>query len=196
MKKALLGFITLMSLALTACPGSNSGNNSNNVVANNQATTPLDPKCLNGSTYCPQYYYNNYNYYGWMAYPVYYYGNTISNGYFCDCPTGYSPVYNPSWGFGCVSSNYLNPFMNFTVVYNTWSYYGYSFSYGYTAPVYSNNGVNISQFSNMQGGNYARTCTQTLPQSCVVNQANSCGGANRCVPTVSGSPIGICTTSL
>lgn len=195
MKKTLLGLMTLMSLALTACPGTNSGNNSNTVTT--QATTPLDPRCLNGTTYCPQQNYNSYYMYGWMAYPQYYYNGISSNGYFCSCPSGYSPTYNPSWGLGCLASSYLAPFQSFTVVYNTWSYYGYPYTYAYTAPVYTNNNVNIPQVSNMQGGDYAASCNMTtLTQSCFVNQANSCGGTNRCVPTVSGSPIGICTTPL
>lgn len=182
-------------MALTACPGQKGGDNPSTVTA--QGTTPLNPRCLDGSTYCPQYNYNSYQQYGWMAYPNYYYG-TASNGSFCNCPAGYSPSYNPSWGLGCLSNAYGSSLTNYLVYWNTNSYFGYTYSYAHATPVYSNNSVNIGQVSNMQGGNYTAQCTSTnnLSQACFINQANSCPSNSRCAPTASGSPIGVCISSL
>ncbi len=194
MKKLVVGFLAMISLALTACPGGNSGNNNNgNVIAE----TPIDPRCLNGTTYCPQYNYNQYRQYGWMAYPHYYYNGYAATGAFCSCPSGYTPTYHSSWGLGCVSNSYASSLFNYAVYWNTYAYFG-NYAYGtVSSPVYSNNSSNIPQVSNISNANYGTSCNygNNLSQTCFVNQANSCGINARCAPTASGSPIGLCIST-
>jgi hypothetical protein len=195
----------VVAFSLAACNKSDDKKN-NDVVAQPPPPT-MDNSCIAGQVNCNQQLYNNYYQYGFRPYGVnpynynngyngywnnsrnpyaYYYQNTYGYGYnnlgFCNCPTGYRPVYNGGMGLGCVSLNYIQPFA--------------SGAFYYGLQVQSNNyhWVNISQISNTSGYPARNSCYDNVAQSCFVDQANSCGSsAYICRPTAGGSRLGICT---
>lgn len=184
MKRLIYLLITVFALA--ACqPGDDNG------TGNKQATTPLELNCLNGTTYCNNQPYANH--YGWMPYPglynyAYNYNNVFIQQGFCGCPSGYLPTYNGSYGLGCVSQQLLQPFYGY---YFYWTY-GYGYTYGY-APSAPQATINIPQYSNIPANsNSYSSCSQTLTQSCILSQGNTCGVGATCREAIVGSNLGVC----
>lgn len=174
---------------LAAC-GSDGGDGGGGKVA----TAPLGLKCINGQANCDTTQYNQYYQYGWRPYPGFQYGYDYSiqfnqNG-FCNCPVGFGPVYNSTYGLGCIDQGLLEPFANsfFYFSFTIGSFVGGGYVGGYTAPEYP---TNWPQYSNV-GGNTINTCSRTLTQSCFVNQPNSCGAGATC-RQVNYGPLGICS---
>lgn len=146
---------------------------------------PLNTAVNSGA--CNNQLYNNYNQYGFIPYPnsrlINNY-NVYNNGYMplCNCPANYRPVYNGTMGMGCVAIQYFQPV-------SIGVYYWYLTPNNYQW-------VNWTQVSNIEttttiNSNYTN-CYQQVPQSCFVDQPNSCGMGFICRPTLSGSRIGIC----
>ncbi|GEM_PF-6354001 len=172
----------IFAFVVAACGSKDEG-------GNKTAVSPLELSCINGTASCNNSYYNNYQNYGWMAYPGFQYGYnyaTYFNQYgLCNCPSNYMPVYNGMWGLGCVRTDIVQPF----------SYYFWTFGpYSYPANEYP---TNWPQYSNVGGGANPSTtsCTRTLAQSCFINQANSCGIGATCRQTTGGSVLGICVNN-
>lgn len=179
--KRLILFI--FPLFVMACQGNNGGNN------NNVAVTPLNLNCINGVSYCNNNMYSQQ--YGWVPYPGLYnypynYTNYFNQYGFCNCPGGYLPTYNGSFGLGCVNAQLLQPYAGF---------YGYwQFGLGTAYPTYSapQATINFPQFSNIPGASSSGTCSGSLTQSCILNQLNSCGVGLICRQVISGSNLGVC----
>lgn len=189
MKKLM--FFMLSLLILSACQ-SDSGGGSNGTT--NNATTPLNMDCINGSTYCNNNQYYQYN--GFMPYPglynyAYNYVNHFYNYGFCNCPSGYSPVYNGSLGLGCVMNGYMNNIGGMVVTWN-WSFGPFSGQSSVYAPAAPPAYNNYPQTSNINQQFNTYTCTRTLSQSCFTNQPGSCGPGSTCRQTTIGSNLGIC----
>ncbi|MCK6597571.1 MAG: hypothetical protein L6Q37_04340 [Bdellovibrionaceae bacterium] len=160
---------------------------------NNSSNTAAPPvpsnQCLTGTVYnnggCSNQVYANYNQYGFMPYP---YGNTLyNNGYYgnsyvpyCNCPSGYRPVYNGSIGMGCVASPYFSPI---AIGANYWSVTPNNYQIVNWNQV-SSNGNTVGGYTN---------CYQNLAQSCFIDQINSCGSGYICRATAVGSRLGICS---
>ncbi|HPI39337.1 MAG TPA: hypothetical protein PLJ21_00940 [Pseudobdellovibrionaceae bacterium] len=154
------------------------------------ATTPLNNTCLNQA--CDTSVYNQQ---GWQPYPTsysqyggynsyynqYYYGTYSYNyyGQFCDCPSGYLPVYNSSNGLGCVQNVYVQPYWNIAF---------------YASLNSNNNWTNVPIMSSVQSPANAssKNCYNGVLNSCIVDQPNSCGYGYGCQVTAGGSRIGIC----
>lgn len=177
--KRLIYFI--LALFVTACqPGNNGGNN--------VAVTPLNLNCINGTSYCNNNLYSQYN--GWTSYPglynyAYNYTNYFNQYGFCNCPSGYLPTYNGSYGLGCVNSQLLQPYAGF---YYFWQF-GLGSTYSYSAPQTT---INYPQYSNVPGASNSGACSSTLTQSCQLDQVNSCGAGATCRQVISGSNLGVC----
>lgn len=173
----------IFTLFVMACQPNNDGNG-----GNTQVTTPLNMSCLNGSAYCNSNQYAQY--YGWMPYPglynyAYDYTSYFNQYGFCNCPSGYAPVYNGSFGLGCVNTQILEPYVGFTFnwQWGTWSYTT-------AAPQTT---INYPQYSNIPGAsNSAYSCSRTLTQSCLLDQGNTCGTGATCRQVISGSNLGVC----
>ncbi|QDK38938.1 hypothetical protein [Bdellovibrio sp. NC01] len=181
--KRLVFFI--FALFVAAC-GSNGGGGGNTTVA----VTPTDMRCINGSATCNTTAYGNYA--GWTTYSMPY-GNTVYNytNYFnqygfCGCPSGYSPSYNGTMGLGCISNQFLQPVYNYAVfmVFGAGSYTSWGGG-GAT--------INIPQVSNIPGSPNTGTCARNVTQSCLLDQANSCGVGATCRQVIGGSNLGVCT---
>lgn len=96
-----------------------------------------------------------------------------SNNAFCGCPMGYIPVCGGQNGMGCMLENRMpNNYAVYQYNQNQWS-----------AGTFGNPG-----YAGMYQGN---RCFQAVGQTCVVNSYD-CGRAAVCMPTGSGSPIGVC----
>lgn len=176
--KRLIYFI--VALFVTACqPGDNGGNN-------NIAITPLTLNCINGMAYCNNNMYTQYN--GWMPYPGLYnypynYTNHFNQYGFCNCPGGYIPTYNGSYGLGCVNAQLLQPYAGY------YFYWQFGMGGGYAAPQAT---INYPQYSNVPGASNNGQCSGTLTQSCLLDQVNSCGAGATCRQVISGSNLGVC----
>lgn len=176
--KRLMFFI--LALFVTACQGDNGGNN--------MAVTPLTLNCINGLSYCNNNLYSQYH--GWTPYPGLYnypynYTNYFNRYGFCNCPGGYSPTYNGSYGLGCVNTQFLQPYSGY---YYYWQF-GLGGSYSYSAPQTT---INYPQYSNIPGASNSGQCSGSLTQSCLLDQVNSCGAGATCRQVVSGSNLGVC----
>ncbi|MGZ3773488.1 MAG: hypothetical protein ACXVCY_10795 [Pseudobdellovibrionaceae bacterium] len=177
--KRLMFFI--LALFVTACQGTNGGNN-------NIAVTPLNLNCINGNAYCNNSYYSQYGN-GWAPYPGLYnypynYTSYFNQNGFCNCPAGYLPTYNGNYGLGCVNSQLLQPY---TGLYTYWQF---GLSSTYSAPQTT---INYPQFSNVPGGySSGLQCAGTLTQSCILSQVNSCGAGATCRQVIAGSDLGVC----
>ncbi|HEX7672890.1 MAG TPA: hypothetical protein VF412_01895 [Bdellovibrio sp.] len=176
----------VFALFVAACGGNGGGTN------NSIAVTPTDMGCLNGSTTCNTAAYGTYGN-GWTTYNLPY-GNVAYNysTYFnqyglCGCPVGYTPAYNGTMGLGCVSSQYLQPYFN-TAIYMNFggSAYGYGYGGAYGAS------INLPQVSNIPGAANQGTCARNVTQSCLINQAGSCGVGATCQQVIAGSGLGVC----
>lgn len=184
MSKLLLTTLSLFcTLALSAC-GSGVGSGGGGGNRNTIAVTPANLGCINGSATCASETYSTYS--GWTNYAMPY-GNTGYNytGYFnqygfCGCPAGYSPAYNGTMGLGCIGNQYLYPYYNYTMFMS----FGAAFGGGAT--------INIPQVSNIPNTAYQGNCARQLTQSCLVNQANSCGTGATCQQVLTGSSLGVC----
>lgn len=177
-----LVFFILSLFVVVACQN----NNDNGTTTTPPVTTPLNMSCLNGSAYCNNTIYSQYP--GWMPYPgMYNYAYnylTYFNQYgFCDCPAGYTPVYNGSYGLGCVNSTLLQPYAGY------YFYWQWGWGYASAAPQTTNN---YPQFSNIPGGSNSGQCSRTLTQSCLLDQGNTCGAGATCRQVMYGSNLGIC----
>lgn len=188
MKRALTKLVyVLFALSVAAC-GSN--NSSNGTQLNQTATTPLDMRCLNGTTNCATSTYSNYG--GWTTYslpyntPGYNYINYFTANGFCGCPGGYSPAYNSSMGLGCISSMALQPIYNYAV------YMGFGYNGGFTTWMGGAATINIPQVSNIPGSAYQGACVHQITQSCLINQVNACGIGATCHQVITGSNLGVC----
>lgn len=174
--------IFIFALFLAACQGSNDSNGGNTTVV-----TPLSMSCINGSAYCNNAAYGQT--YGWMPYPGMYnyafdYTTVFAQYGFCNCPTGYQPVYNATYGLGCVNTQLLQAYEGY---YSSWQW-----GWGYAAPAPQTT-INIPQYSNIPGGTGGQ-CTRTLTQSCLTDQANTCSAGATCRQVLAGSNLGVCTT--
>lgn len=159
----------------------------------NQNTQPaIGADCINNPSLCQTnaYQYNqgftNYNfgsspfynngYYGSGAGPFYYLQNSA---YLCNCPAGSVPTYNNYAGLGCVQNNLLGGVSGY-------AYFGWG--------VNNRQWVNIPQISNLQG--YSNNgCYNGVVQSCIVNDASSCGTGYACRATSAASAIGLCVSN-
>lgn len=185
MKRLLFIIFAVMSMA--ACQPDN--NNGGNQIA----TTPLDMNCINGTTYCNNSVYQNYA--GFMPYPNMYaygynynYANMFMQQGLCNCPLGWSPVYNGTMGLGCVQSYYIQPWVN---SYFSWNFGMSQTGWGWSAPQAT---INWNQQSNIpNAGNSLGSCARTVTHSCVIGQANNCASGQVCRQILNGSSLGICT---
>ncbi|WP_041577954.1 hypothetical protein [Bdellovibrio bacteriovorus] len=192
MKKLITMVLTVFALA--ACQPGNDGGGNNTVTNPGQiATTPLQLPCINGTAYCNNGAYANYQ--GWMPYPgmynyAYNYSNIFAQQGFCGCPSGYLPTYNGTFGLGCVQQQLIMPYWN---DYFFWSY-GYGWGFGYMSiPSAPQMTINHPQYSNIPtNSNSFSSCSQTLTQSCVLSQGNTCGVGATCRQVLSGSNLGVC----
>lgn len=169
-----MSFAVIGSLMLSAC--AKSGGDSNN--GGQPTGTIVDTPCSGSS--CYNQYGNGY----FSPPPVpnpYIYG--ANNGY-CGCSAGQRPVYNPTWGFACVSSQQLT--------YNF--YLGYSAQYLYEIPSQNTIPLNMSQinYSPLPYGGTAN-CFQHIAAACDVRVSNPCTNGGQCRPVGGGSSIGVCT---
>lgn len=187
----------IFALFVAAC--GDKGSDSSTTNTGQIATTPLDPRCYNGSTNCQNGVYNQNYQYGWMGYPGfqngYNYTNYFSQYGFCNCPPGSRPTYNSTSGLGCLRNEYINPYMTFTYYWQVSFNAGFSYGYnGYGAGYNMNDyPTNITQVSNISGyPQSSSACFNDVVQSCAVNQANSCGVGAICRPTAAASGMGIC----
>ncbi|MEN0057842.1 MAG: hypothetical protein AAGB31_03330, partial [Bdellovibrio sp.] len=106
---------------------------------------------------------------------------------FCNCPGGYSPVYNGQYGLGCVSAQLLMPYAG---MYTYWSWGWSSWGTGYPAPQTT---INLPQYSNIPSvGGVNGQCSRNITQSCILSQANSCGAGAVCRQVMGGSNLGVC----
>lgn len=179
MKKlfTLLAVFAVPALVMVACGKKDNG-------GSDAATTPLTTTCFNG-TACNPAIYNQYQQYGFMAYPYAYaypyYGYnypTNNPGCFNGCGNGYFPVYNNVAGLGCVNSRVIQPVA-------TWV------GYYYLTPG-NTQWTNIPQISNLpiNGGS---SCQSGVAQACFLNNGNNaCGSGMVCRPSMAGSAIGLC----
>lgn len=186
-------FFMLSILVLSACQSDSGG--SGNTANNTTATTPLSMDCINGNTYCNNNQY--YQYQGFRPYPglhnyAYNYVNQFYNQGFCNCPSGFSPVYNESFGLGCVATGYMQN-VGMTVTWN-WSFGHFAGQSNAYVPAAPHSYNNYPQSSNINQQTTHQACTRTLAHSCFVNQPNSCGTGAFCRQTVVGSTLGICST--
>ena len=189
MKKIL--FILTSALFITACQ-KDEGGGAGAPVTTAAVSTPLSRSCIDGTTYCNNQVYGQYA--GWMPYPgmygyAYNYSTRFQNG-FCGCPIGYQPVYNNSYGLGCVQASLLGQYSGY---FQTWTWstgatgWGYAYDYPYSAP---QTNTNMPQFSNIpaaKGG-----CWETVTQSCFVSEPNYCGTGATCRPVMGNSNLGVC----
>lgn len=195
------------ALLITACQNDSGGGGGGTVTATTTTTTPLT-QCIDGSAYCDNRIYSQTP--GWMPYPgmygyAYNYISGFSRSGFCDCPRGYAPVYNSTYGLGCIQSRLLQPFAGYYMYWQIdissnwstgWGYNdpAYFYGYGYTsAPTYPNN---YPQYSNIPAGTYpgygGGSCSRNLTQSCLLNQANTCSNGATCRQVMYGSNLGVC----
>lgn len=180
--KRLVFFI--FALFLTACQGNDGG--SGPVMANTtQVSTPLGMTCINGGTYCNNSAY--YQYHGFIPYPglynyAYNYTNYFNQYGFCNCPSGYQPIYNGTMGLGCVNTQLLQPYEGY---YFTWQW-----GWGYTSAA-PQTVINYPQYSNIPGGTNGQ-CSRTLTQSCLLDQGNTCDTGATCRQVLYGSNLGVC----
>lgn len=177
--KRLVFFI--FALFLAACQGNDNGNPA---VNNTVVTTPLSMSCINGGTYCNNNVYSQYR--GFIPYPgmynyAYDYTNQFNQYGFCNCPSGYQPVYNGSMGLGCIYSG----LMQSDIWYFTWQW-----GWGYTSAAPQTT-INYPQYSNIPGGTNGR-CSRTLTQSCLLDQGNTCDTGATCRQVLQGSNLGVC----
>lgn len=169
------------------------------------ASTPLNTTCLTGQQInqatCNNQLWTQYQQWGFSPYggnPYILQGgyNTGMNGYMyggytygqqaytqslCGCGYGQQVVYHNSIGLGCMSTGYGSNFGMYTGITAYWS-----------LSATNNSWVNIPQVSNSQSNMYGTSCNGAVAQACSIGQAGSCAAGTNCVPTVTGSPIGIC----
>lgn len=179
--------IILLPLFFAACGGDKKNNSPQQVAV----VPPPAPSahCIDGSIYCNSNYYRRNPGYTSYPYNPYYYGANYtwnyfgggSYGNFCNCPSGHRPVYNGSYGLGCVAVNTFQPYA-YGAVYWGWG-------------ANNNQWVNINQVSNVSGYPQNNRCFQNVAQSCFVDQINSCGAGALCQPTSGGSRLGICVVN-
>ncbi|AHI06828.1 hypothetical protein BDW_11640 [Bdellovibrio bacteriovorus W] len=187
MKRLVLAILTIFTMAACQQESSNNGNG--------QVATPLDFHCINGNANCNNQAYNYYQ--GWMPYPGFYgYGgqhfiNQLNNQGFCNCPSGYIPTYNGTFGLGCVQSAIVNPFIG-TFFYWTWNVMGGYGSYMGYVPAAPQTINNYPQVSNISGYPNSASCSNQLTQSCLLNQGNTCGAGASCRPVTHGQNLGVC----
>lgn len=182
--KKLILFITTL-FVVAACQQDNSGGTAN---PGTPVVTPLSMSCINGTAYCNNSAYTQH--YGWLPYPgmynyAYDYTNHFNQYGFCNCPSGYMPVYNGTYGLGCVNTQILEPYQG-VYFYWQWGQLGYTTA----APQAT---TNFPQYSNIPGTiNSAYNCSRTLTQSCLLDQGNTCGTGATCRQVFPGSNLGVC----
>lgn len=160
-------------LILTACAKNKSGSGSN-PANQNIAVTPTSDCLLNRNSYngtqCNHPYgqYSNFGNYQMDPHQV---ANYYAQG-FCGCNGGYRPVYQNSWGLGCVNS-----------AYTTGNYISYT--WGYSNGQWLNN-PQIQTTTPTTGNCYADAMI-----ACDPTVVNSCGMNGQCM-AVGGSRLGVC----
>jgi hypothetical protein len=182
MKTLVIIYLSLVILALAACQKSNQ-----------DAVVPgITTDCLNNPNLCNSGLYQQspgftpYNYGGGYG-GGYGFGGYYNPGYnpflagsgsLCACPVGTVPTYNNYSGLGCVQSTLL---------------YGYAYiSFGYASN--NNQWTNIPQISNVSG--YVNQgCFNSVVQSCLVGDANSCGTGSTCRINSASSRLGVCISN-
>lgn len=180
MKKLVFFIITVFMIS---CQQSNDNGGGSTPVK-----TPLSMSCINGAAYCNNSAYAYHP--GWMPYPgmynyAYDYTSYFNQNGFCHCPRGYMPVYNGTYGLGCVNTQILEPYAG---LYFYWSWG----SWGYTTAAPQTT-INYPQYSNIpEASNSASSCSRSLTQSCLLDQANTCGTGATCRQVISGSNLGVC----
>lgn len=197
--------VLIFALFMTACQGDDGGGGGGTAVTTTTVTTPLT-SCLDGTTYCNNQQYSGLP--GFMPYPgmygyAYNYMTYFNQNGFCNCPQGWTPVYNSSYGLGCVQSRLL--MQNYSASYLYWEFQNSSsWSYGwaqsndyyywsyYSAPTIPNNFAQSSNIPNGYYGGSGGSCSRNLTQSCLLNQANTCGAGATCRQVIAGSSLGVC----
>lgn len=183
--KRLVFIIFALFVAACGDKGGGGGGGGSKTVA----VTPADMRCINGSTVCNTGAYANYT--GWTTYSLpygatqYNYSSYFNQNGFCGCPAGYAPAYNGSMGLGCISNQFLQPVSSYTV----FMAFGGG---GFTG--WGDGGAvnNQPQYSNIPGSPNQGLCSHSLTQSCLLDQANSCGVGSTCSQVISGSNLGVC----
>ena len=194
MKNWMLVAILSLGVVLVACDKKDDNSGQQVVVQPPPAPTT---QCLNGQVNCNPNVYQQYSPYGyapyginpynyggyqsyWNNYGMNFYGNNYTNHIgFCDCASGYRPIYNSGMGLGCISQNQFSPYA-----------YG-AFSWGYQPQ--NGQWVNFNQVSNTTGYPTQNNCYDNVVGSCVLNDARyACPAGLTCTPTSGGSQMGIC----
>lgn len=185
LSRSILQLMVLMGFIFgSACDKKDSGQ---------PATTPLNTTCLNQA--CDTTVYNQPGQ-GWIPYPTSYaqpyggynayynqtyYGSYNYNlyGQFCDCPSGFLPVYGAANGLGCVQNTMVQPYWNMAL---------------YVSLQTNNNWSNVPIMSSVQSTAAAssKNCYKSVLSGCIVDQYNSCGYGYACQATAGASRIGIC----
>lgn len=193
-------YLLICALVIAGCQPDNGGG-----VGTTPVSTPLPPtlnqSCLNGSTYCNNSLYNQTP--GFMQYPglynyAYNYTTHFNQYGFCDCPYGFLPVYNSTYGLGCVSRQVLQPYAS---NFMRWQWdtatvgWGYANNYNNTYDAPQTSLPNFPQYSNIpQAGHYPGSCTKHVTQSCMMDQSITCGQGAICRQVYQGSNLGVCSS--
>lgn len=141
----------------------------------NAAGVPTSLCLLSPNNYQGQCNFNYAGYYGFYAYDHNLYVNGLTNNYangFCGCGYSGTPVYNSSWGLGCINYsnlpqtyNYSNPTRFLMYGWNSstlqWSKYQNSTVSGY-------------------GYGAGNSCQYSVILSCDTGAQNSCGPGAVC----------------
>lgn len=177
--KTFLSILTTVGvvLALSAC-GQNKDKNGQTV-----AVTPPTSQCLMTPTAagCTPNAYSTMP--GFYPYPIVGGGYTgyevnFQNG-FCGCNSGYNPVYNNTWGLGCVQSNYVAGFT--------------AYAFGWAAP--NSQFLNIQQRSFQPNIVRGSSCYMDVQRACDSTIPQSCGNNGYCQSINGGSRAGVCVYS-
>ncbi len=164
-----------IGLFLSACAKSSDSNGGGGGGGGTVADTPCNgPSCYsqNGGGY-------------FLPPPVpnpYLYG---PNGGYCGCSVGQRPVFNPQWGYACVSTQYMT--YNYYLGYSANNLYGFQ---GQNTIPLNNSPIAYSPLP--YGG--TANCQQNIAASCDTRATPACTNGGICRPIGGGSSIGVCTT--
>lgn len=170
--KALIQ-LSMLTLTLFAVACAKNNNDSSKKVANTPVATSqcmLSTGTISGSTCL-------YDYSRHTGFRNYVYDAYATNGAFsyglCGCQSGYAPIYNNSWGLGCVQNTYVNS--------NNYIYYSWNST--------NTQWVNIPQTA--PSIPTTGSCVSDAMYACDPTLSNSCGINGSCL-AVGGSRLGIC----
>jgi hypothetical protein len=174
--------LVLIAMFLGAC-NNNKGRGINtgaNMGAIPTTTCLLSP---NGASGLCNYNYSGYSNLGFLNYQFTGIGgNGLNNNYatgFCGCGQNAFPVYNNSWGLGCIGLDRLN------------TNGGYNYSYSPQYLMFSWNAMNLQWVNGQSNGYYNyggyggyNTCQQqfSIILACDTGAQGSCGPNATCTP--------------